>query len=145
MNLPITENELNIIIKILKNHDCKVAVVGVYKETGNSFNNCTNYCGETKSLKELVQIYNQASVLVTADSGPAHIAALANLPVVVLFGPEAAIRFRPLAENVDVITSNLHCSPCLSAYNHRNSSCINNLCMQNITVEQVYEKVCNYI
>jgi hypothetical protein len=33
------------------------------------------------------------------------------------------------------------CSPCVNAYNNRQSVCRNNVCMQAITVDDVFEKV----
>ena len=36
------------------------------------------------------------------------------------------------------IDARLLCSPCVSAYNHRRSPCTNNVCMQSISVEQVW-------
>ena len=40
-----------------------------------------------------------------------------------------------------VISLGLPCTPCVSAYNNRLSSCRNNLCMQGITVERVFDAV----
>ena len=34
------------------------------------------------------------------------------------------------------------CSPCVNAYNNRQSPCRNNVCMQAITVDQVFAAVC---
>ncbi len=34
------------------------------------------------------------------------------------------------------------CSPCVNAYNNRMLTCQNNLCMQHISVDEVFEKVC---
>ena len=42
--------------------------------------------GQT-SLRDLAVLYRQASVVVTTDSGPMHIAAAVGTPVVALFGP----------------------------------------------------------
>ena len=40
------------------------------------------------------------------------------------------------------IWAGLACSPCVNAFNDRQSPCTNNLCMQHITVDQVFEQVC---
>jgi ADP-heptose:LPS heptosyltransferase len=60
---------------------------------------------------------------------------------VVLFGPETPALFAPLGNRVHVIWAGLACSPCVSAFNHRLSPCRNNVCMQAITTDQVYDKV----
>jgi len=57
----------------------------------------------------------------------------------VLFGPESPAIFAPVGKDTRVVYSDYPCSPCLSAFNHRNSSCRDNHCLKNITVEQVYE------
>jgi hypothetical protein len=35
----------------------------------------------------------------------------------------------------------LVCSPCVNAFNDRQSACTHNICMERITVDMVYEKV----
>jgi ADP-heptose:LPS heptosyltransferase len=99
---------------------------------------CT--AGKT-TLRELLALYQLANVLVTNDSGPAHFAALTDIRTVVLFGPETPRLFGSLAPGSISLTAGLACSPCVSALNNRQTSCTNNLCMQQITVEQVYAAV----
>ena len=96
--------------------------------------------GQT-SLRELLVLFCVADVLVTNDSGPGHFAALTPISSVVLFGPETPALFGPVGENQQALYAGLACSPCVSALNHRFSQCKNNVCMQAITVEQVYERV----
>jgi ADP-heptose:LPS heptosyltransferase len=96
--------------------------------------------GET-SLRQLLVLYTLADVLVTNDSGPGHFAALTDIDTVVLFGPETPALYGPLGRRASVLYANLACSPCVSALNHRFSPCKNNVCMQMITVDQVFERV----
>jgi ADP-heptose:LPS heptosyltransferase len=96
--------------------------------------------GQT-SLRELLVLFCLADVLVTNDSGPGHFAALTPINTVVLFGPETPAVFGPVGENQRVLYAGLACSPCVSALNHRFSPCKNNVCMQAITVERVYQRV----
>jgi ADP-heptose:LPS heptosyltransferase len=93
------------------------------------------------SLRQLLVLYTLAHVLVTNDSGPGHFSALTALDTVVLFGPETPALYGPLGRRASVLYANLACSPCVNALNHRFSPCRNNVCMQMITVEQVFEKV----
>ena len=95
--------------------------------------------GET-SLPELLTLYSLADVLVTNDSGPGHFASLTPVHAVVLFGPETPRLFGPLASST-VIWKELACSPCVSVFNHRLSPCTNNVCMQSITVDEVFGEV----
>jgi len=59
----------------------------------------------------------------------------------VLFGPETPTVFGPLGPNTNVVKADIACSPCVNPFNHRFSPCNNNVCMQMITVDQVYELV----
>ena len=96
--------------------------------------------GET-SLRELLTLYTLADVLVTNDSGPGHFATLTPVHAIVLFGPETPRLFGPLAPATTVMWKELACSPCVSVFNHRLSPCRNNVCMQSITVDEVFEAV----
>ena len=96
--------------------------------------------GQT-TLRELLTLYTLANVLVTNDSGPGHFASLTPVHAIVLFGPETPRLFGPLTPATTVIWKELACSPCVSVFNHRLSPCRNNVCMQSITVDEVFEAV----
>jgi ADP-heptose:LPS heptosyltransferase len=96
--------------------------------------------GQT-TLRELLTLYSLADVLVTNDSGPAHFASLTPIHTVVLFGPETPRLFGSLSPSSTIIWKELACSPCVSVFNHRLSPCRNNVCMQEITVADVYGAV----
>ncbi|WP_210398083.1 glycosyltransferase family 9 protein [Motiliproteus sediminis] len=96
---------------------------------------CVNACG-LFAVAELPHLYRNADLLLAADSGPAHFAAVAQLPVLVLFGPETPALFRPLGEH-RVLYAGLACSPCVSAANHRCTQCRDNRCMQQILPAEV--------
>jgi ADP-heptose:LPS heptosyltransferase len=97
---------------------------------------CFSLAGKT-TLRELLVLYTLADVLVTNDSGPAHFATLTPIQVVTLFGPETPTLFAALTPRNTVLWAGIACSPCVSAFNNRQSACKNNLCMQAISVEQV--------
>ena len=102
---------------------------------------CIDLTGYTKSVRHLLAIFQRASLLVTNDGGPGQFAALTPLPTLVFFGPETPALYSPLAPNIHCLYTALSCSPCLTAYNHRNSPCDgNNQCLQLITPEQVLAK-----
>jgi ADP-heptose:LPS heptosyltransferase len=98
-----------------------------------------NLAGKT-TLPELIDLYNQCSLLVTNDSGPAHFASLTRLPVLVLFGPETPDIYGPLGPKVQVITRRLACSPCVSVYNQKRSVCTDNVCLTSITPAEILER-----
>ena len=93
------------------------------------------------SLRELIDLFNLAEVLITNDSGPAHFAALTAIHVVVFFGPETPDLYRPLTDRCTVMYSHYACSPCVSAYNQRKSVCTNNRCLTTIPVDRVHAAV----
>jgi ADP-heptose:LPS heptosyltransferase len=101
---------------------------------------CVSLAGKT-TMRQLLVLYTLADVLVTNDSGPAHFAALTDIDIITLFGPETPRLWGVLGPRSHVISLSLPCTPCVSAYNNRLSSCRNNLCMQGITVDRVHETV----
>ena len=105
---------------------------------------CFSLAGRT-TLRQLLVLYGLAEVLVTNDSGPAHFATLTPIDVVALFGPETPLLFASRSSLSHAIWAGIACSPCVSAYNGRQSACKNNVCMQRITVDQVFEKVCTLL
>ncbi len=72
-------------------------------------------CGEF-SLSELRALVDRAAVFIGGDSGPMHIAATSQIPIVALYGPTLPARSRPWrpavfpAEAVEV--TGLPCRPC---------------------------------
>ena len=102
---------------------------------------CFSLAGET-TLRQLLVLYGLADVLVTNDSGPAHFAALTPIHTVTLFGPETPLLFAALTPRNTPLWAGIACSPCVSALNNRQSACVDNVCMQRITPDQVFAAVC---
>lgn len=125
---------------------CAVLITGAPTEAADAAklaqqcgSRCFSIAGQT-SILELPALYAHARAMVTNDSGPAHFAAAAGLPTVVLFGPETPKLYQPLGTSRSIYAG-LACSPCVSASNHRKTACDNNLCMQAISVDRVYREV----
>jgi len=93
------------------------------------------------TLRQLLVLYTRSDVLVTNDSGPAHFASMTPIRVVTLFGPETPALFAARSPNATALWAGIACSPCVNAYNNRQSVCRNNLCMQAITVDDVFIEV----
>ena len=102
---------------------------------------CFSLAGET-TLRQLLVLFGLADVLVTNDSGPAHFAALTPIHTVTLFGPETPLLFAALTPRNTALWAGIACSPCVSALNNRQSACGDNVCMQRLSVEQVFQAVC---
>jgi ADP-heptose:LPS heptosyltransferase len=119
--------------------DETAAAVKMAQSVGSS--RCFSLAGKT-TLRQLLVLYTLADVLVTNDSGPAHFATLTSIEVVTLFGPETPSLFGARTPRNTVLWAGIACSPCVSAYNNRQSACRDNRCMQAISVDLVFETVC---
>lgn len=93
------------------------------------------------TLRQLLVLFGLAEVLVTNDSGPAHFAALTTIDVVALFGPETPLLFAAPGPRSHPVWAGIACSPCINAFNNRQTACTNNVCMQAITVDRVLAAV----
>lgn len=97
------------------------------------------------SFDELVPLYAASTLMLTNDSGPAHFAAVTNLKVFVLFGPETPHLYLPLGGHAEAFYLGLPCSPCVSAANHRKTSCTERPCITGISPLVVFDKLESYL
>jgi ADP-heptose:LPS heptosyltransferase len=102
---------------------------------------CVSLAGKT-TLRQLMVLYSVAEILVTNDSGPAHFASMTSINVIALFGPETPALFAARTPRNLALWAGISCSPCVNAYNNRQSACRDNVCMQLITLDQVFAEVC---
>lgn len=121
----------SLIIAGPSDHDIAAEVVS------GSAGKAINLAGKT-GLKELVALTQHASFFICNDTGPMHIAAALGIPVFALFGPANPIRTGPYGENSTVIRVPMDCSPC---YAHKPCTQHNWRCMNELTVESVYEHI----
>lgn len=105
---------------------------------------CANSSGFF-SFDELVPLYAASTLMLTNDSGPAHFAAVTNLKVFVLFGPETPHLYLPLGGNAEPFYLGLPCSPCVSAANHRKTSCTARPCITGISPVTVLDRLNQYL
>lgn len=137
---------------LLKNNDVLIVIIGT-KETKFLAKKIINSLKSKRvidltaktSINDLISLYSVSKLQLTNDSGPAHLASLTDIKNVVFFGPETPKLYSPLGDNNLIFYSDFLCSPCISAFNHRNSPCKNNLCLQSISPSFVFEKIKNII
>jgi ADP-heptose:LPS heptosyltransferase len=99
---------------------------------------CVDLTGYTRSIRELLMLFHGADLLITNDGGPGHFASLTPIRTMVFFGPETGRLYGPLGPRAQVLESGLACSPCLSAYNHRETFCDgDNQCLKRIAPDPV--------
>ncbi len=104
-------------------------------------NNIIDLVGKT-SLIDLIGVIDGAVGLVATDTGTAHMASAVNTEVFALIGPTPAFQTGPYQSpynKVHIISANLECSPCYKTQVMWN--CKNNICMKQISVEQVYNSI----
>lgn len=95
-------------------------------------------------FEELVPLYSISTLMLTNDSGPAHFASVTDLKVFVIFGPETPELYLPLG-NAEPFYLGLPCSPCVSAFNHRKTSCITRPCITGISPDWIEGRLAEYL
>ena len=97
-----------------------------------------NLTGKT-DLKELISILKHADLVISNDSGPAHLANMLATPLIVFFGAgdekNTAPKFH--VNQTRIINQKISCSPCL-----KNSCPIGTLdCLNKIDVMKIWDKM----
>lgn len=93
-----------------------------------------NLAGKT-SIRELMALIKLCHAFLTNDSGPMHMAAALNTPLLALFGSTSDLTTGPY-KNGTVIHKHVPCSPC-----YRRECPIDFRCMTQIGVDQVYSEL----
>lgn len=114
----------------------------IHKKVSNE--RCVNFCGYTATIRELVELMNFSQLLIGMDNGPIHFASLTPLKILALLSIDTPFMYGPLG-NAVILYTFLHCSPCVSAFNHKSSRCMDNLCLKTISPDTVYEYAVNML
>lgn len=91
------------------------------------------------TLVETVERMRDADVVVSHDTGPLHLARLAQAPLVAIFGPTPSSTFIKPDEATRVVSLDppLPCQPC---YDGREFAvCADNICMSSVRVDRVLD------
>jgi heptosyltransferase-2 len=96
--------------------------------------------GDTAALDVggLAAAVAHCALVVSGDTGPAHLAWALQVPQVVLFGPTSPERWRPMSQCAEVVRLPLWCSPC-SNYGTETCPEGHHGCMVQLGVEPVLE------
>jgi heptosyltransferase-2 len=87
------------------------------------------------TIDQLTAILGSVDLVVTNDTGPAHIAAALGRPTLVIFGPTNPETTRPFSVQAEILRHRPDCAPCMLR------DCpIDHRCMTAITVEEVVER-----
>jgi heptosyltransferase-2 len=87
------------------------------------------------NLDQITAVLATVDLIVTNDTGPAHIGAALGRPTIVIFGPTNPLTTRPFSPNAEILRHPPECAPCLLR------DCpIDHRCMTAITVDEVFER-----
>lgn len=85
------------------------------------------------SIAELKAVLACTSLVISNDTGTAHVAAALGVPTVVVFGPTEHVSTRPFSDSATVVRHDVECSPCMLR------DCpIDHRCMTRVEVDDVY-------
>jgi len=86
------------------------------------------------TIDQLTALLGLADLVVTNDTGPAHIAAALGRPTLVIFGPTNPLTTRPFSGQAEILRHPPDCAPCMLR------DCpIDHRCMTAISVDEVVE------
>jgi ADP-heptose:LPS heptosyltransferase len=99
--------------------------------------NFPTYVFNGYSLLDFAALSSKAFLMIGNESGPMHLAAATNIPVIGLFGPGEPHVFAPFGKKTTFIHHKLECNPCDQIH------CVHPEfpCMHRITVEEIVQKV----
>jgi heptosyltransferase II len=98
-----------------------------------------NLAGRT-SIAELTAVLAMSTLMISNDTGAAHVAAALGVPTVVIFGPTEHVATRPFSDKAKVVRHTVDCSPCM----YRDCP-IDHRCMTRVEVEAVYQNAKNLL
>lgn len=102
---------------------------------------------DTTNLREVSALIAACDVYIGNDTGPMHIAAAVETPVVALFGSTNHVRSGPYGEGHTVVQSgmDLGCNPCHPGRHPGGCDAGSCAVIDGITVEQVFEMVAHLV
>ncbi len=87
------------------------------------------------NLSQAIEVLDTVDLLITNDTGPAHIAAALGRPTLVIFGPTNPLTTRPFSSNSEIVQQPPECAPCMLR------DCpIDHRCMTAITPAEVFAR-----
>lgn len=93
------------------------------------------------SVRGFAALCERARFVVSNDTAAVHIASAMETPVVGLYGPNTPFLYGPLGLNDLVFYKEFPCSPCLCNLTSKMSACRRARCMEDITVESVFDGI----
>ncbi|MFZ0062536.1 MAG: lipopolysaccharide heptosyltransferase II [Pyrinomonadaceae bacterium] len=65
------------------------------------------------TLSQVIEVLDSVDLLITNDTGPAHVAAALGRPTLVIFGPTNPLTTRPFSSSAEIVRHAPDCAPCM--------------------------------
>lgn len=122
--------------------NCKFIITGGKEEIGladklaRANGRAINVAGKL-STKELIALIKRCDFFISNDTGPMHLAAALNVPLVAIFGPGDITRYDPrnISKKAVVLYNKVDCAPCTK------EKCNSPKCINTILPEEVEKAV----
>lgn len=136
------ENWVQLLQKIRNETGSKMVITGAAKDQDlaaqiirRAGDGAVNLAGKT-NLTQLIALMQRADIVISADSGPSHLASGVGTEMIVLFGPTRPELTGPRGKKEPVILQkDVGCNraPCFHL------ACPDNICMKAVGVQEVFE------
>ncbi|MFN8003223.1 MAG: glycosyltransferase family 9 protein [Acidobacteriota bacterium] len=129
--------------ELITHENARVVLIGAESERANAervvqqmkTDGALNLAGRT-SMAELLGLLESCALLVTNDTGPAHVAAALGRPTLTLFGPTNEFETAPAGPYAELMRADgIECARCM----HRECP-IDHRCMTRLTVAEVFSR-----
>ncbi|WP_320007810.1 glycosyltransferase family 9 protein [Maridesulfovibrio sp.] len=127
------------LIDMLNKNNIRWAIIGRDKNVFEPQGTGCNFTSQLQ-LRETCALLEKATLLITGDSGPMHLAAAVSTPVIAMFGPTSkAWGFYPAGAQDIILETEMDCRPCSL---HGKSDCKKDReCLRKIKAVDVFEKI----
>jgi ADP-heptose:LPS heptosyltransferase len=138
--------------RIVRLYDVKILVFGGKDESGlgtafrDALGNDAVLCAGATTILQSFELMKHCILFLSNDSSPLHMAAVAGIPVVAIFGPTSDVRTGPSGMHCRSVIHPVPCRPCYPATRQRSGlfNCHNSdrfACLTHITVESVLTQI----
>lgn len=100
--------------------------------------NARNIAGKNNMDRDLA-VVKKSNLMICGNTGILHLAASVGTKTIGLHGPNNSVLWGAYDKNAVVVQSDIYCSPCL--YLGHDFGCKKPVCMDRISVEDVYQKI----
>ena len=96
-------------------------------------------------IRSFAAFIKECDLFFSNDTSAVHLASAMNAPIAAFYGPNTPVLYGPLSDQQFVFYQPLPCSPCITNLNAKTSFCRIPVCIRNITVEEVLDRIHPYL